>query len=183
MNKIQYFVMLLEEDKLHIWFLQGRILGHAAEILIELLGSFSFLFLGVGAGGRGEEELFWHANGLLETQICALPAVSFQWITLENNVHQIQSTTEDEILSRVYIWMRMWHTKTMWTFNVDVLPRRSKQHSGYATNVLANSQMLCVGCRYFKENSHTIHLDIDIQDSFFYVRWTDIWKMPQICSH
>ncbi len=67
--------------------------------------------------------------------------------------------------------MQMWHAKMM-PFDVDVLPKRGKQHSavwrmfGEQLNAIANSRMLSVNCWYFKGNSHTIRLDVYVHDSF-----------------
>ncbi len=51
---------------------------------------------------------------------------------------------------------RMWHAKTKWSFNLDVLSRLGKQHlAGWRT---FDSQTLSVGCQYLKGNLHSIRL-------------------------
>ncbi len=54
-----------------------------------------------------------------------------------------------------------WHEKIMRTFDVDVFLRRGKQHSAVRWTFSEQPNAIAK-CRYFKRNSHTIRLDLDV---------------------
>ncbi len=75
------------------------------------------------------------------------------------------------ILSRVYIGMQTECECSMW----KQCKRSMQTYSWGEANSIrlcdecsANSWMLSAKCRYFKRNSHTIHLDIDVIFFFFF---------------